>query len=408
MKKLTIETLKDLSNQFGNAFYLLDSDIFEQNYKDLTEAFKEEYPYFNIAYSYKTNYIPKLVKTVNKLGGYAEVVSEMEMEIALRSGIQPKRIIWNGPVKNQNKVNELLLAGGTVNLDAIEEIENIKILAKQNPHCKINIGIRCNYDVDDSVLSRFGFDINGKDFSAVLDIIASLSNVHLVSLQAHFAKRHPQFWRARTYGMLEIYDWVVKKSGLYPEWLDLGGGIFGKIPDDLRKQLGIESITYSDYAINAARIIAEHFRGKEKKPQLFIEPGTAIAGNCMRFVCRVETIKVIRGKSFVSTTGSQKNISMNGINPPMEIIAGGEIQKKIVDADIVGYTCIEGDILRKNYTGYLAVGDFIIISNCGSYSVVMKPPFILPNCPVIDISGNKTEIIKRAETFADLFSTYSI
>ena len=48
-------------------------------------------------------------------------------------------------------------------------------------------------------------------------------------------------------------------------------------------------------------------------------------------------------------------------------------------------------------------GDFIVISNCGSYSIVMKPPFILPNFPVLDIDGDEVEVIKRAESFDDLF-----
>ena len=74
--------------------------------------------------------------------------------------------------------------------------------------------------------------------------------------------------------------------------------------------------------------------------------------------------------------------------------------------DLVGFTCIEGDIIYKNFSGKLANGDAIVISNCGSYSIVMKPPFILPNFPVIDVSEGKIELIKRKETFDDLFQTY--
>ena len=125
-KALTLELLNSLSDRYGNAFYLLESENFEENYKELTEAFKAYYPKFNIAYSFKTNYTPKLVQIVKSLGGYAEVVSEMEMEVALRSGIVPSHIIWNGPIKNEKKVKELLLTGGTVNIDSIYEIDNIR------------------------------------------------------------------------------------------------------------------------------------------------------------------------------------------------------------------------------------------------------------------------------------------
>ena len=407
VKELNAELLNSLSERFGNAFYLLESDNFEQNYLELTSAFKEYYLKFNIAYSYKTNYTPKLVQIVDRLGGYAEVVSEMEMEIALRSGVSPKRIIWNGPIKNSVKVKELLLTGGTVNIDSIYELDNIQEIAESHPDHILNVGVRCNYEVGDGVLSRFGFDVDGDDFDKIMSFIKSISNLHLVNLQAHFAKRSPEFWTARAEGMLKTYDKVVEKYGLKPERLDIGGGIYGKMSDDLRKQLNIGPITYDDYASRAAKLFAEHFKDTADAPYLFIEPGSAVAGDCMRFVSRIETIKNVRGKTIATVIGSQKNISMSGINPPMSIVAGGNEQQQYENADIVGFTCIEGDVLQKNYTGGLAVGDYIVIQNCGSYSLVMKPPFILPNFAVLDINGDEVEVVKRAESFDDLFHTFS-
>ena len=406
-KALTSVILNSLSDRFGNAFYLLESENFEKNYIELTEAFKKYYPKFNIAYSYKTNYTPKLVQIVDKLGGYAEVVSEMEMEVALRSGVHPTHIIWNGPVKNKKKVKELLLNGGTVNIDSIYEIDNIRTIAENHPDHKLNVGVRINYDVGDGVLSRFGFDVDGDDFDRVLKFIKETSNIHLINLQAHFAKRSPEFWTARAEGMLKAYDKIVKEFGFKPERLDIGGGIYGKMPESLRSQLGIGDICYDDYASKAAKLFADYFKNTSDAPFLFIEPGSAVAGDCMRFVTRIETIKTVRGKTIATVIGSQKNVSMSGINPPMEIVSGEQERHIAKNADIVGFTCIEGDVLQKNYIGKLGIGDYIVISNCGSYSVVMKPPFILPNFPVIDICGDNIEIIKRAETFDDLFHTFN-
>lgn len=85
--------IKKLRNEYGDAFYLLDSEQFKKNYLELKNAFSELYSNFNIAYSYKTNYTPKLCKIVNELEGYAEVVSEMEAELAIKCGVKPERII---------------------------------------------------------------------------------------------------------------------------------------------------------------------------------------------------------------------------------------------------------------------------------------------------------------------------
>ena len=84
------ELIEELRSEYGDAFYLLDSVRFRANYKELKDAFLSVYPKFNIAYSYKTNYTPKLVQIVDRLGGYAEVVSDDEYELAKGSNSRLK------------------------------------------------------------------------------------------------------------------------------------------------------------------------------------------------------------------------------------------------------------------------------------------------------------------------------
>lgn len=400
---LNKQVVNELRKEYGDAFYLLDSEQYRNNFLELRDSFRKIYPNFNIAYSYKTNYTPKFCKIVNELGGYAEIVSEMELEIALRVGVRPNRIIWNGPIKNSKKLEEFLVAGGTDNIDSIEELEVVKNIAEKHPDKTLNLGIRCNYEVNDGVVSRFGFDVDSEGFKNVLAFVTSTPNVHFINFQCHFAKRQIEYWPARAKGMVELID----RLSIIPERIDIGGGLFGKMADSLKAQFTNEIPDYQAYAEAAARVFAEYFADKDVKPELLIEPGSAVVGDCMKLVGTVKTIKNVRGKWFATILGSQKNISMTGINPPMEVIAMGGEQKEYENLDMVGFTCIEGDVLYHNYNGKLAHEDAIVISNCGSYSLVMKPPFILPNFPVLDICGEKTEVIKRGEVFDDLFHTFN-
>ena len=396
-------TIRGLQTEFGEAFYLLDSAQFRKNYTELKAAFNDIYPNWNIAYSYKTNYTPKLCKIVNELGGYAEVVSEMELEIAKRVGCKMDRVIWNGPIKNVPIMEQFLLDGGTINIDCIEELEQVKDIHNRHADKLINVGIRCNYEVNDGVVSRFGFDIVGEDFMEAVKFATTTKNVKLINFQCHFAKRQIAYWPARAKGMVDLID----RLGIIPERIDIGGGLFGKMSDSLKAQFSCEIPDYEAYAKAAAQVFADYFKDKDVKPELLIEPGSAVVGDCMKFIGTVKTIKNVRGKWMAHVLGSQKNISMTGINPPIEVIAMGGEQKEYKDLDFLGFTCIEGDVLYHNYTGKLAHQDVIVISNCGSYSLVMKPPFILPNFPVLDISEGKTEVIKRAENFDDLFHTFN-
>ena len=397
--------MKRLTRQVGDAFYILDSKQFEKNFSELQSEFKKIYPNFNIAYSYKTNYTPKLCRIVNELGGFAEVVSDMEMEIALRIGVEPKNIIWNGPFKNKKKVEQLLLIGGTVNIDSEYEIDLIGDIAKKYPNHKLNIGIRCNFDVNDGVVSRFGFDIESEDFQRAVSMFKEYKNIHLIGLQCHFATRRLNTWKPRAEGMLALID----KLGIVPEHIDLGGGLFGKMADSLKAQFDTDIPTYKQYAEEVAPVFAKHFRNTENKPMLLIEPGSALVGDCMRFAAKVINIKNVRGKSIATLLGSIYNINptLNTKNPPIEVYPMGCEQKEFTDLDFGGFTCIESDYLYRHFNGKLAKGDMVVFGNAGSYSVVLKPPFILPNFPIIDISEGEPEIIKRGETFDDLFHTFT-
>jgi diaminopimelate decarboxylase len=66
--------------------------------------------------------------------------------------------------------------------------------------------------------------------------------------------------------------------------------------------------------------------------------------------------------------------------------------------------------LSRGLSGPLEIGDFLEYSNLGSYSVVMKPPFILPNVPILQRSPDGCEfaVIKRAETSDDIFGTFEV
>ena len=391
--------IQKLIKEYGDAFYLLDSKQFGINYSELKNAFSSVYPRINIAYSYKTNYTPKLCRFVNDLGGYAEVVSEMEWRLAEKIGVKPENVIWNGPIKNPLELERFLLLGGVANLDSPDELETVKQIVARHRDAVIRLGIRVNYDVGDGVVSRFGFDAEAPEFKECLLYITGTENVEFVGLQCHFAKRNAEYWPARVREMINLID----RAGVVPKRIDLGGGIYGKMADSLKAQFSSCIPGYEAYAA-AVKAFADRF-GNDG-PELIVEPGSALVGDCMKFVGVVKSIKCVRGKWFATVTGSQKNISMTGVNPPIEIVHTGKDAREYRDVDIVGYTCIEGDVIYHHYDGKLGIGDAVVIGNCGSYSLVMKPPFILPNFPVLDVSWGETELIKAGETFDDVFHTY--
>lgn len=400
----------------GPSFYLLDTHRFRENFTGLLGAFKAHYPDTAIAYSYKTNYIPRFCRIVDELGGFAEVVSSMEQKVALRAGIPAEKIYFNGPFKERPAIAEVLLGGGVVNADSLEEVDTIVQIALSHPEQTLRVGLRCNFDVGDGVLSRFGFDVEANDFRKARQRIEGTPNLRLVGLHCHFATRSLACWEGRTLGMLRLLDGFLADARAPLQFVSLGGGMYGNMPPELAAQFPVAIPEFADYARVAAGPFARFFaeRPHYRAPTLIIEPGTALVADAMKFVAQVVSIKDVRGKTIASLAGSTYNVNPNPNrkNVPIEVFppvgGGGGDREPRLDVDFGGYTCIEGDYLYRGYDGALEVGDFVTFDDVGSYSVVMKPPFILPNVAIIEVDEDADElrVIKRRERFDDLFATY--
>jgi diaminopimelate decarboxylase len=412
--KLSRSFLDRVAAIHGPSFYLLDAPRFQDNFTRLTQAFRAHYPQTTIAYSYKTNYVPRYCELVSQLGGYAEVVSSMEMMLALKMGVLAAKVFFNGPYKEHEYVLSLLQAGGTVNVDSWEELQRIACSADQHAGEPFKLGLRCNFEVNDGVLSRFGFDTDSQVFLDAVALIDAHPKLKLAGLHCHFATRSLDCWKNRTQGMIAVINRHFRQRLDDLTHVSLGGGMYGHMSDDLKAQFPITIPKFEDYAAAAALPFAHYLDelGGNHRPTLIIEPGTALVADAMKYVCQVNSIKQVRGRTVVSLTGSSYNINPNPNrkNVPIECFPDPAAQERtaMTGAYFGGYTCIEGDYLYKEFSDSLAVGDFISFDDVGSYSVVMKPPFILPNVAIVEplCDGMGYKLIKRRETFDDIFQTY--
>lgn len=412
MKEFSWNLFEKLSQKYGDFFYLLDLKKFESNYSDFLEAFRAIYPNTNIAYSYKTNYIPRLCELVNSLGGYAEVVSRMEYELAVRIGVSPSKIIFNGPLKFHEDIEIALLSGSIVNLDSLSEVAIVKNIADKMPEVNFAVGIRCNFDIGVGTVSRFGFDTDGEELQEALKTLNSIVNCSIVGLHCHFSapQRNIESYALRTQKMLYIYAKYFRQNHL--RFIDIGGGFCGRMSEELQTQLDYYCPTYKEYAEIIAAQFANEFPSVSG-PQLILEPGVAITGDVMKFVCSVVGTKTIRLKNFIQTTGSIYNIkpTLHKKNLPVRVYSPQSSKTEIPkEYDIVGFTCMEHDYLFRGFRGAVLQGDYIVFDNVGAYTNVLVPPFIRPAPPIVsvDIDSGSDELVKGKETFDNVFSTYKM
>ena len=404
----TKEMLETISSNYGSPCYIFDEEAFIDNYHDLEDTLKTEYSKYKIAYSYKTNYAPKICSLVREMGGYAEVVSDMEYDIALKVGYDAAHIIYNGPFKGDH-LEDHLLGGGILNIDNIEEVERVIRFAALHPNRTFSVGFRVNIDIGQNFISRFGIDADSDDLSKAATMIAQSENVLLTGLHCHIGQsRGLEAWKKRTEIILELADRYV--PGI-PRYLDLGSGMFGQLAPDMAKQFTCHIPTYQEYAEVTSKLVNEHYSDVEDslRPILFTEPGTTLDNRYIDLLATVDSIKRIKNVDMAVLDCSVHNLGdvSGSVQLPIQVIHNSnENMKSYTNMNWVGYTCLERDVPYKRYTGDLAKGDYVVFGNVGGYSNVDKPPFILPQCAMIGINNRETYVIKRKETVDDILSTY--
>ena len=196
--------IEEFCRVWGSPLYFFDEDAFVRNYKHFEDCLRSVYSNYHVSYSYKTNYAPYICRIVRNLGGYAEVVSDMELTIAKKVGNQAHHIVYNGPCKGP-MLEDFLLQGGIVNVDNFEELDRIIAFANCYPDHRIAIGIRVNIDIGQGFISRFGID--DSEIERVFAAVTPIENMKIVGLHCHIGRsRSLEAWRNRAVRMLEIAD----------------------------------------------------------------------------------------------------------------------------------------------------------------------------------------------------------
>ena len=181
--------------------YVFDKLKFITNFIKLRETFRRYYPNFNIGYSYKTNYTNDICNTVNMLGGYAEVVSPFEVIHALKCNSE--RIIYNGVCKDTISSKAVLAKNGKYNCDSMRDVLMAEKYAIIKGKCQI--GLRVNFDIGNGKISRFGFDVEGKEFKEAVEYIKKSDYLELKGLHCHFSKgRDLECWKNIVEGMIKL------------------------------------------------------------------------------------------------------------------------------------------------------------------------------------------------------------
>lgn len=392
LNDIQIKNLRTIHEICKAPVYLFDRERFISNFLSLQTEFGKIYHNTKIAYSYKTNPTAAICRLVHRFGGLAEVVSPMELYHAAENlCIDNPNIIMNGVCQCDNIKAVHAKCGGIVNVDSLCEFER---LAKLLHGSGAKLGIRVMTNLD----TRFGMsdeEIN-RSIQLALENGITISGIHCHDGSG----RTIDIWKRKTARMIETAEKLNKFFKV--EYIDLGGHLYGNMDERLKSQFGGNVAGFKEYASAVGGAFFSAY-GKSG-PTLILEPGTALVGDAVSVLASVADVKERERKSFAVLDVCCYDIGCMAKDRPIDLL-----QDKVQQENgyiISGYTCVESDVLHRDFKYKLNCGDLVLIQNCGAYSNALKPRFIMPSMAMLQVNGEfeAESVIKRAELNEDVYS----
>ena len=112
-----IERAKELAQKYGTPLYVYEAGRVRENFQRLNNAFKKEWPRFQIYYAVKSNSNPHVVKLLMDEGAFCDCASLNEILLAQKLGAKGKQILFSGNYLNDEDLKGGIASGAYVNLD---------------------------------------------------------------------------------------------------------------------------------------------------------------------------------------------------------------------------------------------------------------------------------------------------
>jgi len=373
----TWERLESLAAEHGESFWVLDLERVRANLTGFVEAFtRAGWRDTSAAWSFKTLWLPAAIRAAWNAGALSEVVSRHEYDLALALGADPALIIFNGPLKTRQDLDEACARGSRVHLDGPDEVADLLALAHDHRDRAFRVGIRANLDIGQPDRGRFGIDAESGELQRAFRELAAQPNVTVNALHVHSsAARHPASYTRRIERLIALVR-ELWPEGSAPEYLDVGGGFCGSMPASLARQMGSSPPSPEEYA--GAIVPAMIRQWPRGGPRLILEPGMALAADAMQFAARVGATKTIAGIRHAIVTASVHTVkpTLHRMDMPFDVVRADGMPPAEGRTVVSGWTCMEDDVLSRGCRLRLERGDWLVFDNCGAYTFVLNPRFI--------------------------------
>ena len=389
--------VKDIAKKTGTPVYIYSKRTVVEHFRKIKAAFSGVDHL--ICYSLKANASMGIIKTLQREGCGADIVSGGELYKALKAGISPGKIVYAGVGKTKEEMAAALKNNIFMfNLESLPEAVRLNEVAGKLKKTA-DVAIRVNPDVDADThryittgKKENKFGINISKAGEVFRTVAGLKNLKVSGIHTHIGSQITNIEPyVLTLKKIIALRQELQKAGIYINRLNIGGG------------LGIiyKNETPATPAEFASRVLPLL---KPLGVKVILEPGRFIVGNAGILVSEVQYIKKGEVKNYIILDAGMNDLIRPSLYEAFHEIVAVKKTAGRFKADVVGPICESGDFFGKErILPKVKEGDLMAVMSAGAYGFSMASNYNCRRKPAeVLVSGSKFKVVRSRESFADL------
>jgi diaminopimelate decarboxylase len=392
--------LSRLAKEFGTPLYVYSKAELRKNGEVFSTAARGGA--LLPCYAVKANTNGTILKEIFSMGFGADIVSVGELERALRSGVNPKKIVFSGVGKKRSEIQRALEVDIlSLNVESLEELHQIHQIAEQmRTSAPVSFRVNPNIPVKThphiaTGLYRTKFGMSEKEVKQALKDLPRLPRVKAVGLSCHLGS---QIMTAKPFvdaakRLVQLAE-TFKKAGFPLRHLDLGGGLG-------ISYLNEKPIAKENYLESIRKIV------EPTGLSLLIEPGRCIVGTAGILLSQVILTKKNPYKNFVIIDAAMNDLIRPALYEAYHPIEPVQKKSGSLVADIVGPVCETGDFIGlKRKLPPVGSGDLLAIRHAGAYGMSMASQYnSRPRAAEVLVDGKDYRVIRKRESLETLWAT---
>lgn len=412
--------ISKLVGEYGTPLFVIDEQDVRARAKNYVEAYDTAEVPTDVYYAAKAFLTTGVAKWLMAEGLSIDICTAGELEVALRAGVNPSRILFHGNNKSTTELERAVSVGvGRIVVDSLIEIQRLNQIAAvhgvtQQVLIRLTVGVEAHtheFIATAHEDQKFGLSVSSGSALAAAEAVIGAEALSLLGLHSHIGSQifDAAGFEVAAHRVVEFACAIREAFDFTVTELNLGGGM-GIAYIDGDDPLDVNTMASAIHQILITECARVHF----PLPRLAVEPGRAIIGGAGITIYEVGTVKSVDldaglERRYISVDGGMSDNIRTALYDAQYTVtmASRETPAILSLSRVVGKHCESGDIVVRDawLPSDVVPGDLLAVAATGAYCRAMASNYnYIARPAVVSVSDGESQVLLRRETLEDLLA----